>query len=105
MFAAGYETEMLREYGGRFTSAWKIVDLMIFSGLFAGLLLHPFFRQGVAVLDDEAMLDIAILGLVGLVIGWLTCPTPNYGREITEENIRRLTQILIDLDSLETVPD
>jgi exopolysaccharide biosynthesis polyprenyl glycosylphosphotransferase len=59
---------MLREYGGRFTSAWKIVDLMIFSGLFAGLLLHPFFRQGVAVLDDEAMLDIAILGLVGLVI-------------------------------------
>ncbi len=40
----------------------------------------------------------------GLVIGWLTCPTPNYGREITEENIRRLTQILIDLDSLSTVP-
>jgi aminoglycoside phosphotransferase (APT) family kinase protein len=41
----------------------------------------------------------------GLVIGWLTCPTPNYGREITEENLRRLTQILIDLDCLEVVPE
>ena len=41
----------------------------------------------------------------GLVIGWLTCPTENYGRAITEENIRRLTQILIDLDCLEVVPD
>ncbi|MCP4904470.1 MAG: hypothetical protein GY910_05775 [bacterium] len=41
----------------------------------------------------------------GLVIGWLTCPTPNYGREITEENLRRLTQTLIDLDCLEVVPE
>jgi len=41
----------------------------------------------------------------GLVIGWLTCPTPNYGREITEENLRRLTQILIDLDCLKVVPE
>ena len=41
----------------------------------------------------------------GLVIGWLTCPTPNYGREITEENMRRLTQILIDLDCLKVVPE
>jgi hypothetical protein len=53
---------------------------------------------------DEAWLLHRQSAFWGLVIGWLTCPTPNYGREITEENIRRLTQILIDLDSLETVP-
>jgi hypothetical protein len=53
---------------------------------------------------DEAWLLHRQSALWGLVIGWLTCPTPNYGREITEENIRRLAQILIDLDSLETVP-
>ena len=39
----------------------------------------------------------------GLVIGWLICPTANYGREITEENIRRLAQVMIDLEVLETV--
>lgn len=53
---------------------------------------------------DEAWLLHRQSAFWGLVIGWLTCPTPNYGREITEENIRRLTQILIDLESLETVP-
>jgi len=37
------------------------------------------------------------------VIGWLSCPTSHYGRAITEENIRRLVQIMIDLDVLETV--
>ena len=54
---------------------------------------------------DEAWLLHRQSALWGLVVGWLTCPTANYGREITEENIRRLTQILIDLDSLETVPN
>jgi hypothetical protein len=53
---------------------------------------------------DEAWLLHRQSAFWGLVIGWLTCPTANYGREITEENIRRLTQILIDLESLETVP-
>jgi hypothetical protein len=53
---------------------------------------------------DEAWLLYRQSAYWGLVIGWLTCPTANYGREITEENLRRLTQILIDLDSLETVP-
>ena len=53
---------------------------------------------------DEAWLLHRQSAYWGLVIGWLTCPTANYGREITEENLRRLTQILIDLDSLETVP-
>ena len=43
--------------------------------------------------------------LWGLVIGWLTCPTANYGRAITEENIRRLTQIIVDLDCFQAVPD
>jgi hypothetical protein len=41
----------------------------------------------------------------GLVIGWMACPTANYGRAITEENVRRLAQIMIDLDVLEVVPD
>ena len=54
---------------------------------------------------DEAWLLHRQSALWGLVVGWLTCPTANYGRKITEENIRRLTQILIDLDSLETVPN
>lgn len=53
---------------------------------------------------DEAWLLHRQSAFWGLVIGWLTCPTPNYGREITEENLRRLTQIMIDLDALETVP-
>ena len=43
--------------------------------------------------------------LWGLVVGWLTCPTPNYGRAITEENLRRLSQIVIDLDCRSVVPD
>ena len=54
---------------------------------------------------DEAWLLHRQSALWGLVIGWLTCPTANYGREITEENIRRLTQIVIDLGSVATVPD
>ena len=54
---------------------------------------------------DEAWLLHRQSALWGLVVGWLTCPTANYGREITEENIRRLVQIVIDLDSVSTVPD
>ena len=54
---------------------------------------------------DEAWLLHRQSALWGLVVGWLTCPTANYGREITEENIRRLAQIVIDLDSVSTVPD
>ncbi len=53
---------------------------------------------------DEAWLLHRQSALWGLVIGWMTCPTANYGREITEENLRRLVQILIDLDSLDVVP-
>ena len=39
----------------------------------------------------------------GLVIGWLTCPTENYGRAITEENLRRLTAAIIDLESIKSI--
>ena len=59
---------MLREYGQRFTFAWKIVDLTLFAALFAVMSLHPFFRRDAAVLDDQAMLDIATLALVGIVV-------------------------------------
>ena len=52
---------------------------------------------------DEAWLLHRQSTFWGLVIGWLTCPTANYGREITEENIRRLAQVMIDLEVLETV--
>ncbi|MCR9095643.1 MAG: ecdysteroid 22-kinase family protein [bacterium] len=41
----------------------------------------------------------------GLVIGWGCCPIAHYGLEITQENMRRLSQIMIDLDVLEVVPD
>jgi len=41
----------------------------------------------------------------GLVIGWGCCPIANYGLEITQENMRRLSQIMIDLDVLEVVPE
>lgn len=59
----------------------------------------------VAIDGDAAWLLHRQAALWGLVIGWLTCPTANYGRAITEENIRRLAQIIIDLESLEVVPD
>ncbi len=52
---------------------------------------------------DEAWLLHRQSTFWGLVIGWLICPTANYGREITEENIRRLVQIMVDLEVLETV--
>ena len=41
--------------------------------------------------------------LWGLVIGWLTCATANYGHAMTEENIRRLMQITIDLECIHAV--
>ena len=53
---------------------------------------------------DAAWLLHRQAALWGLVIGWLTCPTANYGRAITEENLRRLAQIIIDLESVSAVP-
>ena len=62
-------------------------------------------RHGVADLPsrDEAWLLHRQSTFWGLVVGWLTCPTANYGRAITEENIRRLAQVMLDLEVLETV--
>ena len=51
---------------------------------------------------DEAWLLHRQSTFWGLVIGWGVCPTANYGRAITEENLRRLVQIMIDLDVFET---
>ena len=59
-------------------------------------------RGGVANVPDmnQAWQLHRLSAYWGLVIGWLTCPTPNYGREITEENLRRLTAAMIDLESV-----
>jgi len=40
----------------------------------------------------------------GLVIGWMVCPTQNYGREITEGNLRRLVAAVDDLEAMKVVP-
>ena len=63
-------------------------------------------RHGVSlgIKPEEAWLLHRQAAIWGLVIGWLTCPTANYGRAITEENIRRLTQIIIDLECIHAVP-
>lgn len=42
--------------------------------------------------------------LWGLVVGWMVCPTKNYGRDITEANLRRLIAAVGDLESMKVVP-
>jgi hypothetical protein len=88
------------------TTALSVEDRRKHERELIGFYLSELARGGVEKVPtmDEAWLLHRQSAYWGLVIGWLTCPTANYGREITEENIRRLTQILIDLDSLETVP-
>lgn len=39
----------------------------------------------------------------GLFIGWLICPTENYGRPITEANVARTVQAAIDLDTFAAI--
>jgi hypothetical protein len=39
----------------------------------------------------------------GLFIGWLICPTENYGQAITEANIARTVQAAIDLDTFAAI--
>ena len=54
---------------------------------------------------DDAWLLHRQSALWGLVIGWMTCPTENYGRKITEANLQRLIAAVDDLDALNVVPD
>jgi hypothetical protein len=39
----------------------------------------------------------------GLLIGWLICPTENYGRAITEANIARIVQAALDLETFDAI--
>jgi len=39
----------------------------------------------------------------GLFIGWLICPTENYGRAITEANIARIVQAALDLETFRAI--
>jgi hypothetical protein len=39
----------------------------------------------------------------GLFIGWLICPTENYGRAITEANSARIVQAALDLETFEAI--
>ncbi len=60
-------------------------------------------RRGVSTPPsrEEAWLLHRRSTLWGLVIGWLICPTANYGYEITAENLRRLAQAIIDLEAID----
>ena len=63
-------------------------------------------RQGVSEIPDResAWTLHRQATFWGLVIGWGCCPVANYGLAITQENMRRLSQIMIDLDVLAVVP-
>lgn len=52
---------------------------------------------------DSAWLLHRQAALWGLVIGWMVCPTKNYGRQITELNLQRLTAAVADLEALAAV--
>ena len=41
----------------------------------------------------------------GFLIGWMICPTENYGEEILRANLDRLTAALEDLDTFAALPD
>ncbi|MBT4521971.1 MAG: phosphotransferase [Halieaceae bacterium] len=64
--------------------------------------LDELHRRGVASPPnfDSAWLLHRQAALWGLVIGWMTCPTRNYGKEITELNLQRLIAAVLDLETL-----
>lgn len=49
--------------------------------------------------DEEAWLRYRQAVVWGIVIGWLITPPQNYGRAITEANIRRLVTAALDLET------
>jgi len=53
--------------------------------------------------DEEAWLRYRQAVVWGIVIGWLITPPQNYGRAITEANIRRLVTAALDLETFAAV--
>jgi aminoglycoside phosphotransferase (APT) family kinase protein len=53
---------------------------------------------------DEAWLRYRQCVVWGLVIGWLITPPQNYGRAVTEANIRRLVAAARDLETFRALP-
>ena len=52
---------------------------------------------------EEAWLLYRQTAIWGLVIGWLTCPTENYGERILRANLDRLVSALEDLETFATL--
>jgi hypothetical protein len=53
---------------------------------------------------DAAWLAYRQSAIWGFVLGWLICPTRNYGEEILRANLDRLTAALEDLDTFAALP-
>ena len=71
------------------------------------LYLEELARRGVALppSEDEAWLLHRQTVVWGLFIGWLICPTENYGQKITEANISRIVQAAIDLETFRAIDE
>ena len=53
---------------------------------------------------DAAWLLYRQTAIWGFVIGWMGCPTPNYGEQIMQANLDRLTAAVEDLETFAALP-
>ena len=63
--------------------------------------------HGVASAPDReaAWLLYRQAAIWGFLIGWMICPTENYGEEILQANLERLIAAVEDLDTFAALPD